>query len=251
VQPSSLVFVVVIAIWAAYLVQYWVRRREHMSTARSVDRFSRAMRVLERRSPSAQPEADAAPAVRPALVARASSSGAMPATPPQHRPQRPHRRPRRLVRLLRAAGLLLATSAVAATLGLAIAGIAPWWTTGVALSALGLCLVTLRVAAVREQTARHTERSMRAAGSTSRKRPDEAFDHDVDEHEAAPTGAAGHPAYRPGDPTWRPVPVPRPTYQLKDPAPQARPEGGASSPQPSEPEQPQSPTSQTRHAVGG
>ncbi|MCE0485678.1 hypothetical protein [Ornithinimicrobium sediminis] len=47
--PSSLIFVVILAVWAAYLVQHWVRRRDHIATARSVDRFSEAMRVLERR----------------------------------------------------------------------------------------------------------------------------------------------------------------------------------------------------------
>lgn len=50
VQPSSLIFLVLVAIWAAYLLQHWVRRREHLATARSVDRFSDAMRVLERRT---------------------------------------------------------------------------------------------------------------------------------------------------------------------------------------------------------
>lgn len=54
VQPgglSSLIFVVIIGVWAAYFIQYWVRRREHLATARSVDQFSESMRVLERRSP--------------------------------------------------------------------------------------------------------------------------------------------------------------------------------------------------------
>jgi hypothetical protein len=32
-------------------VQYWVRRRDHVATARSVEQFSEAMRVLERREP--------------------------------------------------------------------------------------------------------------------------------------------------------------------------------------------------------
>jgi len=50
-QPSSLIFLVIIAVWAVYFVQYWVRRREHLATARSVDQFSESMRVLERRSP--------------------------------------------------------------------------------------------------------------------------------------------------------------------------------------------------------
>src|SRR3954453_8891545 len=51
VQPSSLIFLVIVVIWVAYLIQHWVRRREHLATARSVDKFSEAMRVLERRTP--------------------------------------------------------------------------------------------------------------------------------------------------------------------------------------------------------
>lgn len=50
-QPSSLIFLVIIGIWAAYFIQYWVRRREHLATIRSVDAFSETMRVLERRAP--------------------------------------------------------------------------------------------------------------------------------------------------------------------------------------------------------
>ncbi len=51
VDPSSLIFVVIIGIWAVYLLQHWVRRREQLATSRSVDRFSEAMRILERRAP--------------------------------------------------------------------------------------------------------------------------------------------------------------------------------------------------------
>ncbi|HET7397818.1 MAG TPA: hypothetical protein VFJ94_04790 [Intrasporangium sp.] len=47
---SSLVFVVIVAIWAAYLLQHYVRRREDAAAIRSVDDFSDAMRVLEKRS---------------------------------------------------------------------------------------------------------------------------------------------------------------------------------------------------------
>lgn len=48
-QPSSLIFLAIVLIWAAYLLQHWIRRREALATARSVDQFSDAMRVLERR----------------------------------------------------------------------------------------------------------------------------------------------------------------------------------------------------------
>ncbi|GAA2473854.1 hypothetical protein [Terrabacter carboxydivorans] len=46
---SSLIFVVIVAIWAAYLVQHWARRREDAAATRSVDGFTQAMRVLEKR----------------------------------------------------------------------------------------------------------------------------------------------------------------------------------------------------------
>jgi hypothetical protein len=51
VEPSSLIFLVIIGIWGAYFVQYWVRRREHLATIRSVDAFSQTMRVLQVRAP--------------------------------------------------------------------------------------------------------------------------------------------------------------------------------------------------------
>lgn len=49
VPGSSLILAVIVAVWVVYLLQYWIRRRDHVATARSVDRFSDAMRVLERR----------------------------------------------------------------------------------------------------------------------------------------------------------------------------------------------------------
>ena len=51
VSASSLIFLVIIAVWAAYMLKHWVRRREDLATARTVDRFSEAMRMLERRTP--------------------------------------------------------------------------------------------------------------------------------------------------------------------------------------------------------
>ncbi len=48
-SPSSLIFLVLLGVWAAYFLQYWIRRRDHLATARSVEQFSEAMRVLEQR----------------------------------------------------------------------------------------------------------------------------------------------------------------------------------------------------------
>jgi hypothetical protein len=73
-SPSSLIFLVLLGVWAAYFVQYWVRRRDHVATARSVEQFSEAMRVLERRDPLPRADlSEPAPrsyAVHPARAAR-------------------------------------------------------------------------------------------------------------------------------------------------------------------------------------
>ncbi|MDO5504449.1 MAG: hypothetical protein Q4G67_14880 [Actinomycetia bacterium] len=68
---TGIVFIVLVAIWLAYFVQYWSRRREHLATARSVEAFSEAMRVLERRPAargSAPDRISTAYAVSPARV---------------------------------------------------------------------------------------------------------------------------------------------------------------------------------------
>ncbi|WP_246572494.1 hypothetical protein [Kineosporia corallincola] len=48
-QPSSLVLLAIVAVWAAYLVPHWVRRRDELSQSRTPDRFSGGLRVLKRR----------------------------------------------------------------------------------------------------------------------------------------------------------------------------------------------------------
>lgn len=76
VPVSSLIFVVIVAIWAAYLVQHWARRREDAAATRSVDGFTEAMRVLEKRP--ALPATDLSTprphsyAVKPASAGRAT-----------------------------------------------------------------------------------------------------------------------------------------------------------------------------------
>lgn len=145
------------------------------------------------------------------------------------------------------------------TIGLAQIGMVPWWSIALAFGVVGLCLVALRLVAVREQTARHTERSMRASGSrgarvgsrsaASAEASAEAVGQDLDAPEASPAPPAAQPAYRPGDPSWRPVPVPRPTYQLKDPAPPSRPEVPPTPPQAEQPEK--TTAAAPRRVVGG
>lgn len=50
---TGLIYAAIVAAWAAYLVPLWLRRHDEAAASRSVDRFSQAMRVLERRRPNA------------------------------------------------------------------------------------------------------------------------------------------------------------------------------------------------------
>ena len=274
VQPSSLIFLVIVAIWVAYLIQHWVRRREHLATARSVDRFSEAMRVLERRSPlsstmlatasgvpgSSGPSASAR---RPAsattssgersevFVKRASVSSPLRARTaargeagPVHEVAPielvPHRTTAQVVlRRVRGVLFLAALVAVPLTLVLSLAHILKWLSVGLAITALVISVVWLRVAAVRDSTARRARRAelrrmerVRAAGTgrsavgsgeLSATRSDTWSAAEVAGPVTSPAPASTHtpePVTEVNlDPdAWQPVPVPPPTYTLKEPA---------------------------------
>jgi hypothetical protein len=180
VQPSGLIFLVIIAIWAAYLLQHWVRRREHLATARSVDRFSDAMRVLERRIPL--PESDLslpqprsysispARSSRPEVVVkRAQSQTAV----VQERPsvsvqsvggvfQTLARMPMRRVRGL---SFLASLSLVVVVSVLAGFSVLAWWSVPIAVVALASNVASLRHAAVAERAARRPGAPARASAA--------------------------------------------------------------------------------------
>ncbi|AXH97264.1 hypothetical protein [Ornithinimicrobium avium] len=151
---SSLVFVVIVAVWAVYLVQHWVRRRDHLATARSVDRFSEAMRVLERRRELPAPEVDAAPRSyaasplrparpgRPEVVVKNGAHGATAVAP-----SAAYRRTRATARV-RGAVLLIGSLAMMTLVTLSVVGVlGRWWAVaGVGVAAVALVLVRWSVA---------------------------------------------------------------------------------------------------------
>jgi membrane protein implicated in regulation of membrane protease activity len=171
VQPSGLIFLVIIAIWAAYLLQHWVRRREHLATARSVDRFSEAMRVLERRAPLLasdlsipQPRSYSVTPARPSrsevVVKRAHS----PAPNVHARPAAPLRSPRVVhaiagvsARRIRGLSLLALLAMVVVVLPLAAFSVLSWWSMIAVLFALVVDFAWLRHAAVADRARRQDE----------------------------------------------------------------------------------------------
>lgn len=165
-QPSSLIFLVIIAIWAAYFVQHWVRRREHLATVRSVDQFTESMRVLERRSPLVSPDlSEPQPrsySVSPArsrpqvLVKRATQSAAesvgvsageagTSSVPEAPLPSR--RRARGLV-------FLVSLATLPATVALAVLAVVPWLALVAPVAVIAAAMTWMRRGAQAERAAR-------------------------------------------------------------------------------------------------
>lgn len=174
-QPSSLVFLVIIAVWAAYFVQYWVRRREHLATARSVDQFSESMRVLERRSPlpasnlsTPQPRSYAvtpARAARPqVLVKRAENAQAEVSTPRETESTVPRSNPA-VARRNRAMIMVGALSTVVVAVPLVALSLLPLLTLLVPVVSVGGAVAWARAAAQAERRSRLASRPARSERS--------------------------------------------------------------------------------------
>ncbi|MEO8517684.1 MAG: hypothetical protein ABI438_00785 [Dermatophilaceae bacterium] len=244
-QPSGLIFLVIIAIWATYLLQHWVRRREHVATARSVDRFSDAMRVLDRRV--AMPGLDLATQPRSYVV---SPAGPARSEVPVQRlqPPRPispqpthvtsttrghHAVAGRSARRLRGLTLLASLCLVVITVPLALLSLVPVWGVPAALAALTADFAWLRRCAVAERSTRRAAASARAARAGVRRTATPAPRAAHPSGQAAATlppselvatafvgsrVAAAELATSPAPADlsgWAPVPVPPPTYTLK------------------------------------
>lgn len=255
VQPSGLIFLVIIAIWAAYLLQHWVGRREHLATARSVDRFSEAMRVLERRTPL--PESDLSlPAPRSYSVSPARPSRAevvvkraQNPTPNVHARPAAAANPKRTsdaghglwAKRVRGLSLLALLSLVVVVPALAAFSLLPWWSMLLVVAALVVDFAWLRHAAVADRVdrranalgreARRPARAPARSGvpvrAASRPRaqvdttvasPDDSGNEIADpgESESQAQYRAVSASHADADLSgWAPVPVPPPTYTLK------------------------------------
>ncbi|WP_207555762.1 hypothetical protein [Intrasporangium flavum] len=203
---SSLIFVVIVAIWAAYLVQHWMRRREDAAANRSVDGFSEAMRVLEKRPvlPTAEPRTPRphSYSVTPARTARPTVDvkRAVPAgrrqsplvarrteehleefhvehevgydarpDAPREQAERPARRVSMAQRRIRAVVLLAAMLWIPASIGLAVTGVLMWISVPFAVLTVVAVLVWLRTEAQHDRIrAAAARRVRRVRGSRSR-----------------------------------------------------------------------------------
>lgn len=233
VQPSSLIFVLVVAIWAAYLLQYWVKRRDHLATVRSVDRFSTAMRVLDdhrmrRETVEATPRSYS---VAPTRSARPEVTVKHAEAPRRTSVVEPVAGAPRKVRGLTLVSLVALLPVV---LLVTAFGPLPWWVTVAWLVGIAGAFAWLRQAVQAERAAaararaqerrapraaEPTQASRREASPAPRRRaPVAAAPFDIAEEAPAPEVPADEtsaPAQEPEPGTWQPTPVPRPMYTMK------------------------------------
>lgn len=283
---TSLLILLVVAIWAAYLLQHWIRRREAMATARSVDRFSEAMRVLAKRDPlpqgiapmvrsrptSALPPQVSVKTARTSLRAGQPTVGDEMNDAQQAGTQAPKQTPARERfagiatggkqalakvrglngRQVRGISLLGALALTAVGLVLAPFGVVSWFVPLVGLLATVGVVAWLRSSVVAQQRARSAAPVHRAPRRTVRTESfaapaDTAAFEALEAEEAAATTESVHAAApfgfeeqaeapvaetvvaesdvvfdaRDNDADgWRPTQVPRPTYAMKERAPQ-------------------------------
>ncbi|NYJ73669.1 hypothetical protein [Allobranchiibius huperziae] len=171
-NPSSLIFVAIVVVWAGWLLQHQIRRRQVLLTARTVETFSDAMRVLERRTPVTVDASDSHAAERtslragtvihgehpvhdePQLPAHHSNEVAMSADSPMT--DKLHHvldRARTVAGQRRTRGIafLVAAGLLPLTLLLVVAGAVSWLAIVASLMLLGAVLLWLRAETVAEQ----------------------------------------------------------------------------------------------------
>jgi hypothetical protein len=209
---TGLIYVAIVAAWAAYLVPLWLRRHDEVSRQKALERYSSAMRVLSRENDSGRYVArrrDEPPRViqpspkRSAAVLRARRAAA--------------------IRRRRVLSVLMLTWASVGTL--AAFALVPRWA-----AAVPAVLVVGFVVLVRRQLRKAARAVRPAADVPSRKatRLDVAYAYGAsssvqpavsDEPTVEVAGDSDEPAAAPEEGLWDPVPVTLPMYVYKEKAP--------------------------------
>lgn len=208
---TGLIYVAIVAAWAAYLVPVWLRRHDEVSRQRSLERYSSAMRVLSRETDSGRYVArrrDEPPRVlapspkRSAAQLRARRAAAM-------------RRRRRVLSLL-----LLTWASVGV---LAVFDLVPRWA-----AAIPAVVVVAFLALVRRtvRKARHDRPEQAPAPARKAKRLDVSYAYGTTTESVAESTVEVNvtveaPTDKPAadEGLWDPIPVTLPIYVYKEKAP--------------------------------
>jgi hypothetical protein len=203
VDPSALIFVALAVAWAVYLIPKALEHHEESVRTRTVDRFSKTMRVLARREPISRRQARI---VTPAATATPEQRTATRAAPEVVvAPVREQRSAtaRAARRRLRVVTLLLVANAVVAAL--AAVHVLAWAWCAVPVGLLAAWLVACRLMVKRER-----------AAARPRRLPVEPTGRPAEQRDPTEEVAVVEAEVReetPRDPdAWDPVYAPLPTY---------------------------------------
>lgn len=235
---GALIYVVILGLWAAYLVPMALRRHDELSESRSVDRFSTAMRILSRRTPTTDRRYVVMPRRESPSVPTVDGADDRPTREPRRaaRPARPapsvtvsDGRARLVARRRRVLGGLLALTVLLA-LAASLSPL-PWWCALVPGLLAVAFLAHLRGQARRERELRRRRRSAHERVTGRSRRIDSAervvaarrlreLERTQAERAASEAAALVEQAQerrRAGDWTegWAPIPVTLPTYVTK------------------------------------
>ena len=211
---SALIFVALAVAWAAYLIPKALEHHDEAVRSRSVERFSKTMRVLARREPINRRDARlvVTPSRQPSATTVETKASSVPQSQPSYaaRCAAARKATRRRRNVL---GLILLANAV--VIGLAVARVITWPYTAIPAGLLVAWLVACRVMVKGERAA---ARPARAAASveTTDELPETVDSPMVPEVEALDTEEAVEPpAPVRAEGEWDMVPTTLPTYVSK------------------------------------
>ncbi|HEY7101855.1 MAG TPA: hypothetical protein VH573_09485 [Mycobacteriales bacterium] len=197
-SSTILMAIVLVIMWLVVLVPMFVRRGDDRAELRSMDRFATAMRVLSRRGPSSGPAGRRRYATAPPAPYADGTS-----------PIRTAARERMLRRRRRTLAALVSIALLAAPAALALS---PWlWLAQVPAT----LLLVGYVGWLRAQVHREYERRARRAalfGEAAAAAPPVPASHAVRRTGRVAAAVAAEEASEGAERSWRPVPVPTPTY---------------------------------------
>lgn len=224
---TGLIYVAIVAAWAAYLVPMLLKRNDEASRRRSAEKYSSsAARVLSRQS---DVQARSRYVVRPPGSPDASPGAASPdegtedlSPPTRYVPNRA----RRVAAMRRRRVLSILTLSLLTVTALASFQMLAWWTLSLPTALIAAFVVLTRVQLrrqARERSAVAADRRARLEaqhdrGPATAPSPDHELTIEVKLPVAAEPVAETKPA-PPAEGLWDPVPVTLPTYVLKEKAP--------------------------------
>jgi len=226
VDLSALIFVALAVAWAVYLIPKALKHHDEVVRSRSVERFSKTMRVLARREPINRRDARlvVTPSRQPSATTVETKASSVPQTQPSYAARRATAR-KATRRRRNVLGLILLANTV--VIGLAVAQVLTWPYVAIPTGLLVAWLVACRVMVKGERAAARPARP--APAETTDELPETVDSPMVPEVEALDVEAPAEPVRAEGaepvraevaepvraEGAWDMVPTTLPTYVSK------------------------------------